>query len=319
MSRKKVDLLLENVTIESVAAVGKALAHYEGTVVFVEFAVPGDVVDIKVTKKKKNYMEGFITRIVKPSESRLEPFCSHFGICGGCRWQPLPYPQQLQAKQQQVWDQLVRIGHLQVPEISPIIGSDKTEFYRNKLEYTFSSKRWILAGEDPNAIPTDELCGLGFHVGKFFDKVLDIKKCYLQRDPSNDIRLFVKKYAIDHQLPFFNIREKSGYLRNMFIRTTEDGNVMVILSFFYDEPESRNSMLDAMSEAFPQITSLYYIINSKLNDSISDLDCILYKGDDAIYEHMENLTFKIGPKSFYQTNTLQAYKLYSVLYANLQV
>jgi 23S rRNA (uracil1939-C5)-methyltransferase len=313
MSRKKVDLLLENVTIESVAAVGKALAHYEGTVVFVEFAVPGDVVDIKVTKKKKNYMEGFITRIVKPSESRLEPFCSHFGICGGCRWQPLPYPQQLQAKQQQVWDQLVRIGHLQVPEISPIIGSDKTEFYRNKLEYTFSSKRWILAGEDPNAIPTDELCGLGFHVGKFFDKVLDIKKCYLQRDPSNDIRLFVKKYAIDHQLPFFNIREKSGYLRNMFIRTTEDGNVMVILSFFYDEPESRNSMLDAMSEAFPQITSLYYIINSKLNDSISDLDCILYKGDDAIYEHMENLTFKIGPKSFYQTNTLQAYKLYSVV------
>jgi 23S rRNA (uracil1939-C5)-methyltransferase len=313
MSRKKVDLLLENVTIESVAAVGKALAHYEGTVVFVEFAVPGDVVDIKVTKKKKNYMEGFITRIVKPSESRLEPFCSHFGICGGCRWQPLPYPQQLQAKQQQVWDQLVRIGHLQVPEISPIIGSDKTEFYRNKLEYTFSSKRWILAGEDPNAIPADELCGLGFHVGKFFDKVLDIKKCYLQRDPSNDIRLFVKKYAIDHQLPFFNIREKSGYLRNMFIRTTEDGNVMVILSFFYDEPESRNSMLDAMSEAFPQITSLYYIINSKLNDSISDLDCILYKGDDAIYEHMENLTFKIGPKSFYQTNTLQAYKLYSVV------
>ena len=313
MSRKKVDLLLENVTIESVAAVGKALAHYEGTVVFVEFAVPGDVVDIKVTKKKKNYMEGFITRIVKPSESRLEPFCSHFGICGGCRWQPLPYPQQLQAKQQQVWDQLVRIGHLQVPEISPIIGSDKTKFYRNKLEYTFSSKRWILAGEDPNAIPTDELCGLGFHVGKFFDKVLDIKKCYLQRDPSNDIRLFVKKYAIDHQLPFFNIREKSGYLRNMFIRTTEDGNVMVILSFFYDEPESRNSMLDAMSEAFPQITSLYYIINSKLNDSISDLDCILYKGDDAIYEHMENLTFKIGPKSFYQTNTLQAYKLYSVV------
>lgn len=313
MSRKKVDLLLENVTIESVAAVGKALAHYEGTVVFVEFAVPGDVVDIKVTKKKKNYMEGFITRIVKPSESRLEPFCSHFGICGGCRWQPLPYPQQLQAKQQQVWDQLVRIGHLQVPEISPIIGSDKTEFYRNKLEYTFSSKRWILAGEDPNAIPTDELCGLGFHVGKFFDKVLDIKKCYLQRDPSNDIRLFVKKYAIDHQLPFFNIREKSGYLRNMFIRTTEDGNVMVILSFFYDEPESRNSMLDAMSEAFPQITSLYYIINSKLNDSISDLDCILYKGDDAIYEHMENLTFKIGPKSFYQTNTLQAYKLYSIV------
>jgi len=319
MSRKKVDLLIENVTIESVAAVGKALAHYDGTVVFVEFAVPGDVVDIRVTKKKKNYMEGYITRIVKPSESRLEPFCSHFGICGGCRWQPLPYPLQLQAKQQQVWDQLVRLGHLQVPEISPIIGSDKTEFYRNKLEYTFSAKRWILTGENPETMPEDELYGLGFHVGKFFDKVLDIKKCYLQMDPSNDIRLFVKQYALDHKMSFFNIREKSGYLRNMFIRTTEEGDVMVILSFFYDEPETREPMLDSVAKAFNQITSLYYIINSKLNDSISDLDCILYKGDDAIYEHMENLTFKIGPKSFYQTNTLQAYKLYSVVrkYAGL--
>jgi len=313
MSRKKIDIILENILIEAVAAEGKAVAHYDGTVVFVEFAVPGDVVDIRVKHKRKNYMEGYITRIVTPSAQRLQPFCSHFGICGGCKWQPLPYPMQLQAKQQQVWDQLVRIGHLQIPEISPIIGSERTEFYRNKLEYTFSSKRWILEGEDPEMIPENELCGLGFHVGKFFDKVLDISKCHLQRDPSNDIRLFIKRYAMENNLKFFNIREKTGYLRNLFIRTSESGSVMVIVSFFRDEPESRCKMLDSISEHFNQITSVYYIINSKLNDSINDLECVLYKGDDAIYEQMENLKFKIGPKSFFQTNTLQAYKLYCVV------
>lgn len=312
MSRKKQDIIFENVLIESVAAEGKALARVDGTVLFVPFAVPGDVVDVKVTKKKKNYMEGYILRIVTPSEHRLEPFCSHFGVCGGCKWQPLPYPMQLQAKQQQVYDQLVRIGHLEVPEISPIIPSDKTVYYRNKLEFTFSRRRWIFADEDPDSMPDEERCGLGFHVGKFFDKVLDIKQCYLQKDPSNSIRLFIRDYALEHGLEFFDIREHTGFLRNMFIRTSESGNVMLIICFYHEDAEARTALLDAVSAAFPQITSLYYVINGKANDSISDQECILYKGEEAIYEYMEGLKFKIGPKSFYQTNTGQAYKLYSV-------
>ena len=312
MSRKKQDIILENVLIESVAAEGKALARVDGTVLFVPFAVPGDVVDVKVTKKKKNYMEGYILRIVTPSEHRLEPFCSHFGVCGGCKWQPLPYPMQLQAKQQQVYDQLVRIGHLAVPEISPIIPSDKTVYYRNKLEFTFSRRRWIFADEDPDSMPDEERCGLGFHVGKFFDKVLDIKQCYLQKDPSNSIRLFIRDYALEHGLEFFDIREHTGFLRNMFIRTSESGSVMLIICFYHEDAEARTALLDAVSAAFPQITSLYYVINGKANDSISDQECILYKGEEAIYEYMEGLKFKIGPKSFYQTNTGQAYKLYSV-------
>ena len=312
MSRKKQDIILENVLIESVAAEGKALARVDGTVLFVPFAVPGDVVDVKVTKKKKNYMEGYILRIVTPSEHRLEPFCSHFGVCGGCKWQPLPYSMQLQAKQQQVYDQLVRIGHLEVPEISPIIPSDKTVYYRNKLEFTFSRRRWIFADEDPDSMPDEERCGLGFHVGKFFDKVLDIKQCYLQKDPSNSIRLFIRDYALEHGLEFFDIREHTGFLRNMFIRTSESGSVMLIICFYHEDAEARTALLDAVSAAFPQITSLYYVINGKANDSISDQECILYKGEEAIYEYMEGLKFKIGPKSFYQTNTGQAYKLYSV-------
>ena len=312
MSRKKQDTILENVLIESVAAEGKALARVDGTVLFVPFAVPGDIVDVKVTKKKKNYMEGHILRIVKPSEHRLEPFCSHFGVCGGCKWQPLPYPMQLQAKQQQVYDQLVRIGHLDVPEISPIVPSDETEYYRNKLEFTFSRRRWIFPDEDPDSLTEAERCGLGFHVGKFFDKVLDIKQCHLQKDPSNRIRLFIKEYALEHGLEFFDIREHTGFLRNMFIRTTEAGEVMLIVCFYHEDAGARCSLLDAVAAEFPQITSLYYVINGKANDSIADRECILYKGEEAIYEYMEGLRFKIGPKSFYQTNTKQAYRLYSV-------
>lgn len=313
MSRKKVDFTIENIEIEAVAAEGKALAHYEGIVVFVEFAVPGDIVDIRVTKKRKNHWEGFIIRLVSPSPHRLEPFCGHFGVCGGCKWQPLPYEMQLQAKQQQVYDQLVRIGHLDIPEISPIIGSDRIEYYRNKLEFTFSSKRWFLKGENPEELPYEQRVGLGFHVGKFFDKVLDIECCHLQKDPSNQIRLFIKRYALEHGLDFYNIRENTGYLRNMVIRTTEAGNVMLIVVFAHDHsPSDRVALLDAVAEEFKNITSLYYVINSKLNDSIGDLEPVLYKGDEAIYETMEGLRFKIGPKSFYQTNSPQAYKLYSV-------
>lgn len=312
MGRKKLDLILENVKIEAVAAEGKSLAHVDGTVVFVEFAAPGDIVNVKVTKKKKNYMEGFILEIVKPSEDRLQPFCEHFGICGGCRWQPLPYDMQLKAKQQQVWDQLVRIGHLEIPDISPILPSDKTKYYRNKLEFTFSNKRWIYNNEDPDSLTDEERLGLGFHVGKFFDKVLDIKHCSLQPEPSNEIRLFIREYAVTHNLEFYNIRENTGFLRNIIVRNNQVGDVMLTVCFAYDDQDKIVPMLDAIAAEFPQIKSLHYVINEKLNDSISDLDCILYKGEDAIWETMGKLKFKIGPKSFYQTNSEQAYKLYSV-------
>ena len=312
MGRKKLDLILENVKIEAVAAEGKSLAHVDGTVVFVEFAVPGDIVNVKVTKKKKNYMEGFILEIVKPSEDRLQPFCEHFGICGGCRWQPLAYDMQLKAKQQQVWDQLVRIGHLEIPDISPILPSDKTKYYRNKLEFTFSNKRWIYNNEDPDSLTDEERLGLGFHVGKFFDKVLDIKHCSLQPEPSNEIRLFIREYAVTHNLEFYNIRENTGFLRNIIIRNNQVGDVMLTVCFAYDDQDTIVPMLDAIAVEFPQIKSLHYVINEKFNDSISDLDCILYKGEDAIWETMGKLKFKIGPKSFYQTNSEQAYKLYSV-------
>jgi len=312
MSRKKVDQIIENVTIEACAAEGKALTHWNGAVVFVPFAVPGDVVDIRLTRKYHNYYEGFISKMISPSKNRLEPFCQHFGTCGGCKWQPLPYHLQLEAKRKQVEDQLVRLGHLSVPEIRPTVPSDKTIYYRNKLEFTYSSKRWFEWGVDPDSVPEEEKMGLGFHVGKFFDKVLDIEHCYLQKDPSNDIRLFCKRYAVSHGLRFFDIRANEGFIRNMFIRTTETGDLMVILCFFYEDRETREAMLDALADAFPQITSLYYVINKKLNDSIGDQECILYKGSETIRETMEGLTFRIGPKSFYQTNSGQALKLYSV-------
>lgn len=312
MSKKKLDLILENVVIEAVAAEGRSLAHVDGTVVFVEFAVPGDIVNVRITKKKKNYMEGYILEIIKPSEHRLTPFCEHFGICGGCRWQPLPYEMQLKAKQQQVWDQLVRIGHLQIPEINPILPSDKTRYYRNKLEFTFSNRRWIYDTEDPESLTDMERLGLGFHVGRFFDKVLDIKQCHLQPEPSNQIRLFIKDYAIKHNLSFYNIRENTGFLRNIIIRNNKKGEVMLMVSFAYNDKDTITSLLDSVAEKFPEIVSLHYVINEKLNDSISDLDCVLYKGEDAIWETMDNLKFKIGPKSFYQTNSEQAEKLYAV-------
>ena len=311
MSRRRVDLLLENVQIENVAAEGKALAHVDGMVVFVDFAVPGDIVDIQVTKKKKNYMEGFIKRIVKPSKDRLEPFCEHFGVCGGCRWQPLPYSMQLEAKRQQVEDQLVRIGHLEVPEIRPTLPSEKIQEYRNKLEFSASCRRWVLSGEDPDAIPETDRVGLGFHVGKFFDKVLDIKQCHLQAEPSNAIRLFIKKFCIENGYEFYNIRENHGFFRNMFVRTNEAGDVMLIVCFAKDDKPRIQALLDAVYAEFSQISSLYYVVNEKLNDSIADLSPVLYKGLPYIEEQMEGLRFKIGPKSFYQTNSLQAYRLYS--------
>ena len=312
MGRKKTDLLLEGVTIEAVAAEGKALAHVDGIVVFVDFAVPGDVVDIRVYKKKKNYMEGRVERLVSPSTVREKPFCEHFGICGGCRWQLLPYSMQLEAKRQQVEDQLVRIGHLSVPEIRPTLPSERTREYRNKLEYSASAKRWILSGENPDTVPENDRMGLGFHVGKFFDKVLDIKECHLQREPSNAIRLFIKRFCVEHGYEFYDIRENKGYFRGVFVRTNEEGDVMLIVCLGYEDKTRREALLDAIIAEFPQVSSLYYVINRKLNDSVSDQECILYKGDATICETMEDLRFRIDPKSFYQTNSLQAYRLYCV-------
>jgi len=312
MSRKRVDLLLENVEIEKIAAEGKGLAHVDGMVVFADYAVPGDIVNIRVLKKKKNYMEGRIEKLVQPSKDRLEPFCSHFGVCGGCRWQHLPYEIQLEAKRQQVEDQLVRIGHLNVPEIRPTLPSEKIQYYRNKLEFSASERRWLLPGENPDEVSENDRVGLGFHVGKFFDKVLDIKQCHLQAEPSNSIRLFIKRFCIENGYSFYNIRENHGFFRNMFVRTTEDGQVMLIVCFGTADMPKITALLDAVQAEFPQITSLYYVVNEKLNDSIGDLSPVLYKGSPAIYESMENLRFKIGPKSFYQTNSAQAYRLYSV-------
>ena len=320
MGRKgKLDIIVRDVVIENIAAEGKAISHVRlegdgpetpGRILFVEFAVPGDVVDVRITRKKKNFLEGRIIELKKPSEYRLEPFCSHFGVCGGCRWQTLPYEIQLSAKQRQVFDQLTRIGHLEVPDISPIIGSEKTIYYRNKLEFSASDRRWIFPGEDPEALSPAQKAGLGFHVGKFFDKVLDIDRCYLQREPTNEVRLFIKDYALRNGLSFYNIRDNFGVLRNMFVRTTEDGQVMVIICFGEDSP-AIPGLMDAVKERFPEITSLYYVVNTKGNDSISDQECILWSGSDVILERMEDLRFRVGPKSFYQTNSPQALRLYS--------
>ena len=312
MRNKKEPVILQNIEIESIAAEGNALAHVEGKVLFVPWCIPGDIVDVRVTKKKSAYMEGVMQRIVTPSPLRLEPFCEHYTVCGGCKWQPLPYDLQLKYKQQQVEDQLKRIGKLVLPPIEPILGSEKTVEYRNKLEFTFSNKRWILSGEDAEGLSDVEKLGLGFHISGFFDKVLDIKKCHLQASPSNEIRLWIKQYAIDNGLSFFDLWEQTGLLRNLVIRTASTGEVMVIVVFAC-ESEHITELMEELKNAFPQINSLYYIVNTKRNDSISDQTPILFSGLDAIYEQMEDLKFKIGPKSFYQTNSLQAYRLYSVV------
>lgn len=311
-SRNKKHPLLERVLIEDIAAEGKALARVNSKVVFTTFAVPGDIVDIQIIKKRKSYMEGYITQIHEYSPLRIEPFCEHFGMCGGCKWQNLPYEEQLKFKQRQVSDQLKRIGRVSVDEISPIIGSQKTTHYRNKLEFTFLNSRWLTNAEiaENNDIPIEP--ALGFHIPGMFDKVFDVKNCYLQPDPSNAIRLAVREYAVQHDLPFYNIRSREGLLRNLIIRTSSTGDIMAIFSFFFDDAEKRSELLTHIKSCFPQITSLLYVINPKANDTINDLDVVTFSGNDHILESMEGLQFKIGPKSFYQTNSDQAYVLYQV-------
>ena len=313
MGRKRELPLLEKVLITDIGAEGKAIARVENQVVFVPMLIPGDIVDIKVRKKKKKYLEGSVVRFHEYSADRIKPVCRHFGICGGCRWQHLPYDLQLKYKEKQVRDSLTRIAKVSLPEISPIIGSSDVYFYRNKLEYAFSDKRWLTREEVNSDNSFDKGDALGFHVPGLFDKVLDIRECHLQPEPSNAIRDAVRRYARRKGLAFFNFRQQSGFLRNLIIRNSGNGNVMVIVVFFLDEKARRDALLDFLSSEFSQITSLWYIINTKRNDSLTDQLPVLYKGDDHLEEEMNGLKFRIGPNSFYQTNTGQAGKLYRIV------
>ena len=312
MGRKKELPLLEKVRITDIGAEGNALARVDNLVVFVPMLIPGDVVDIKVIKKRKKYLEGRVVKFHEYSPDRIEPRCIHFGICGGCKWQHLPYKLQLQYKEKQVRDNLTRIGKTDLPDIRPIIGSSEIYLYRNKLEYTFSDKRWLTKEEVVSDKKFEKEDALGFHIPGLFDKVLDIEECHLQPEPSNSIRNAVRQYAHKNDLQFFDLREQKGFLRNIVIRNSLEGKVMVIVVFFYDDVEKRNGLLDFLASEFPQITSLMFVINSKRNDSLNDQNPILYKGDDHLVEEMEGLRFRIGPKSFYQTNTRQALELYRV-------
>jgi len=302
----------EGVTITDIGAEGKAIARVNDVVVFTTHVIPGDVVDLQVTKKRTKYMEARVTRVITESPDRVAAFCEHFEVCGGCKWQFLPYERQLFYKQKQVSDQLRRIGRIELPEITPILGSTKTTFYRNKLEFGFSNKRWLTNEEI--GIEGDDLNknALGFHIPGLFDKILDIRKCWLQGDPSNEIRNFINNYANDNGLEYFDRKIQAGLLRNIIVRTSTTGDLMLIVCFFSEQKENRENLMAAIADKFPQITSLMYVINGKGNDTIHDQEIILYRGNDHILEEMEGLKFKIGPKSFYQTNSEQAYELYKV-------
>ncbi|SHF25319.1 23S rRNA (uracil1939-C5)-methyltransferase [Mariniphaga anaerophila] len=312
MGRNRKKPFYEEVQIEDIGAEGKAIARVGEMVVFTKLVVPGDVVDLQVSKKRKNYQEAFVTKIHEYSKDRVEAFCSHFGVCGGCKWQFLPYEKQLSYKQKQVESQLKRIGKIDLPETSPILGSGKNTFYRNKLEFTFSDKRWLSPEEIESGAEINDYNALGFHVPGMFDKVINIKKCWLQPSPSNEIRNFIFNFAIENGYSFFDIREKKGLLRTLIIRTSSIGENMIILSFFRNDKEKIEKILAAIKNKFPETTSILYVINSKGNDTITDQEILLYHGRDYIFDEMEGLRFKIGPKSFYQTNSAQAYELYKV-------
>ena len=313
MARKQKQLpIFYEVTITDVAAEGKALAKVDDMVIFTQYAVPGDIVDLQIIKKKKNYMEGRVIKFHSYSEKRCEAVCEHYGTCGGCKWQILPYDEQIRYKQKQVVDNLTRLGHIELPETSPILGSEKTYFYRNKLEYTFSNRKWLTMEDMQKEHRPEELNGVGFHIPGMFDKVLDINKCWLQDDISNQIRNEIRSYAQANHFTFFDLRNQEGFLRTLMIRTTSTGELMVVMVFFYEDEPARVALLQHLADQFPQITSLLYVINSKCNDTITDQEIHCFKGAEAIYEEMEGLRFKIGPKSFYQTNSEQAYELYKV-------
>ncbi|MDD6536517.1 MAG: 23S rRNA (uracil(1939)-C(5))-methyltransferase RlmD [Prevotella sp.] len=322
MSRKKKPLpLLENVTITDIAAEGKSLVRINDLVIFVPFCVPGDVVDLQIRRKKHSYAEAEVVKFHKYSDVRATPFCEHFGICGGCKWQNLPYEEQIRAKQKQVYDQLHRIGKIELPEFMPILGSVKTKEYRNKLDYGCCNKRWLTREEVAAGTKYEQMNGIGFHITGAFDKIYPIEKCWLMDDLHNDIRNSIRDYAYEHNLSFFDLRQQVGLLRDIIIRCSNSGEWMVILQYHFDHTsgealaESKSQAMDLLqfvADKFPQITSLMWLDNQKCNDTIGDQEIHLFKGNDHIFLLMEDLKFKVGPKSFYQTNTEQAYHLYSV-------
>ncbi|MBL0047786.1 MAG: 23S rRNA (uracil(1939)-C(5))-methyltransferase RlmD [Bacteroidetes bacterium] len=302
--------LIENVSITDAGSEGKAVAKIDELVVFVQNAVPGDVADLQLVMKKKNFAEARAVKFHHYSEKRVVPICQHFGLCGGCKWQNMSYEWQLFYKQKQVTDNLTRIGKIELPTITPILPSAQTQYYRNKLEYTFSNKKWLTnLNENDEGI---DMNALGFHIPQRFDKILDIEHCHLQAAPSNDIRNAIRDYAIERNLSFFDLKSQQGFLRTLIIRSSSNGELMVILTFFREEEESRIALLNFVKSHFPQVTSLMYVINSKGNDTIQDQEVICFYGAPFITEQMEELSFRIGPKSFYQTNSAQAYELYKI-------
>lgn len=313
MGRKKKDLpLLNGVEIIDVAAEGNSLARVDDMVVFIPFGAPGDIADVKIDRKKRNYAEGHIDKLITPSPIRQQAKCEHFTVCGGCRWQHLPYDFQLKCKQQQVQDALQHIAKIPFPEITPILGSEEIWEYRNKMEYTFSNKMWLTFDQMRSGEEFPDRRAAGFHIPGAFDKVLDINKCHLQDDLGNRLRLFIKNFGKEHDYSFYDLREQHGQLRTLMIRITSIGEVMAVMVFGEDDKERIEELLTAVANEFPEITSLLYVVNTKVNDTISDQEIILFKGREYIEEEMEGLRFRIGPKSFYQTNSRQAYRLYSV-------
>jgi 23S rRNA (uracil1939-C5)-methyltransferase len=319
MSRKMKNKVIPNLRIERIAAEGKCVAHHEGKVVFVSHAAPGDLVDVRISRGKSSFMEGEPIRYIEYSKDRVEPFCPHFGTCGGCKWQHIDYALQKDYKRQQVVDQFERIAKVPIPEVMPILGSAATRYYRNKLDFTFSNNRW-LTREEIDSGAEFQRNALGFHIPGKFDKIIDIDHCYLQGDVSNDVKNSLRAFALQRGLSFYDIRNQVGLLRNLIIRTTSTGQSMVIVQFGEDDPDGVAAVMEFLKLEFPQVTSLLYIINTKKNETFHDLDVITFSGLPYIEEEMEGLRFRIGPKSFYQTNSLQAYELYKVAreFAGLQ-
>jgi len=320
MARRKKQLIFENIEVIDAGARGKTVAKApDGRVIFLTNTVPGDIVDIRTGKKRKAYFEGTAIKFHKYSDKRTEPVCEHFEHCGGCKWQNMAYEHQLTYKENEVVNNLIRIGHLELPEVTPILGCEKTYFYRNKMEFSFSNSRWLTLEEINSEEEIDNRNACGFHISGMWDKILDVSKCHLQEDPSNAIRNFIKDYGIKNGLEFYNPRDQDGLLRTIMLRISSTGEIMVVVQFFKENRLKREGLLNALAEKFPEITSLQYVINSKGNDTLYDQNIILFKGRDHIFETMEGLQFKIGPKSFYQTNSTQAYELYKITrnFANL--
>ncbi|WP_456379608.1 23S rRNA (uracil(1939)-C(5))-methyltransferase RlmD [Lutibacter sp.] len=320
MGRRKKPTIFENIEVMDAGARGKTVAKApDGRVIFLTNTVPGDIVDIRTGRKRKAYYEGTAIKFHTYSNKRVAPVCEHFEHCGGCKWQNMAYEHQLAYKEKEVINNLVRIGHLELPKVTPILGCENIYFYRNKMEFSFSNSRWLTLEEINSGKEIDNRNACGFHISGMWDKILDVHTCHLQEEPSNQIRNFIKNYGIENELDFYNPREQSGLLRTIMLRISSTGEIMVVIQFFKEAKEKREGLLQALSEKFPQITSLQYVINSKGNDTLYDQNIILFKGRDHIFEEMEGLKFKIGPKSFYQTNSAQAYELYKITrdFANL--